>query len=215
MNDEWRLQVDPRDERHIGPLVERLEAREVEHDLSSAFGDRVIVSRDATRIFLYAGSREQAERSRDHLLSLAGEHGWDLDLDLKRWHPAAEDWEDPDAPLPADDAAERTEREAAMATERAESAASGEPEFEVRVDLASRHEAKRFAEQLTAEGAPAVHRFRFLLVGAADEDSAETIAERIRGEAPPGSRVTVEGTWSEVWKELPRNPYAVFGGLGI
>ncbi len=214
MNDEWRLQVEPRDQKHVGVLIERLETRRLEHDLSSAFGDRVIVSRDDRLVFLYAGSREQAELARDHLSSLAAEHGWDLDMALKRWHPVAEKWEDPDTPLPADDAARRAERAEAIAAEDAEAAASGEPEFEVRVDLPSRHEAVRFAKQLIEEGAPAVHRFRFLLVGAADEDSAKAIAERIRGEAPPGSKVTVEGTWKEAWDERPGNPYAVFGGLG-
>ncbi len=154
MNDEWRLQVDPRDQRHVGAMVEKLEAQELEHDLSSAFGDSVIVSRDDRRVFLYAGTREQAEAARTHLESLAGEHGWELEMDLERWHPVAEKWEDPDTPLPADDAAQRAEREAAMAAERAESAASGDPEFEVRVDLPSRHEAVRFAKQLTEEGGP-------------------------------------------------------------
>jgi hypothetical protein len=214
MNDEWRLQVDPRDRGHAGALVERLSGRDLEHDLSSAFGDRVIVSRDGDRVFLYAGSREQAELARDHLQSLAAEHGWELDLDLKRWHPVAEDWEDPDAPLPADEAARHAERAEAMATEDAESAALGGPEFEVRVDLPSWHDAVSFAKQLTAEGAPAVHRFHYLLVGANDEDTARAIAERIRGEAPPGSKVTVEGSWAAVQSELPPNPYAVFGGLG-
>ncbi len=214
MNDEWRLQVDPPNPGHIGALLEVLEARELEHDLSASYGDRVIVSRDGAEVFLYAGTREQAELARDHLQSLAAQHGWDLDIELKRWHPVAEEWEDPDTPLPADDAARRAERAEAMATEDAETEASGYPEFEVRVDLPSRHDAVRFAEQLTAEGAPAVHRFRFLLVGAPDEDTAEAMAERIRGEAPPGSRVTVEGTWREAWNERPPNPYAMFGGLG-
>jgi hypothetical protein len=215
MNDEWRLQVEPRDPAHAGALVERLSGRELEHDLSSAFGDRVAVSRDGDRVFLYAGSREQVELARDHLRSLAAEHGWELGLELRRWHPVAEDWEDPDAPLPADDAARAAERAEVMAREDAEAEASGDPEFEVRVDLPSWHDAVSFAKQLTAEGAPAVHRFRYLLVGAPDEDTAEAMAERIRGEAPPGSKVTVEGTWAAVLKEMPRNPYAVFGGLGV
>ena len=189
--------------------------RELEHDLSSAFGDRVAVSRDGDRVFLYAGSREQVELARDHLRGLAAEHGWKLGIELKRWHPVAEDWEDPDAPLPADDAARAAERAEVMAREDAEAEASGDPEFEVRVDLPSWHDAVSFAKQLTAEGAPAVHRFRYLLVGAPDEDTAEAMAERIRGEAPPGSKVTVEGTWAAVLKEMPRNPYAVFGGLGV
>jgi hypothetical protein len=214
MNDDWRLQVDLHDAKHALPLVERLDARELEHDLSDAFHDRVIVSRDGARVFLYAGSREQAEQARALILTLAERHGWTVDAELKHWHPTAEDWEDPDKPLPEDDAAQLAEREALMATERKESAESGDPEFEVRVDLPSRHDAARFAEQLQREGLPAVHRWKFLLVGATDEDSAKALAERIRSEAPSGSQVNVEGTWKEAYAERPPNPFAVFGGLG-
>jgi hypothetical protein len=72
----------------------------------------------------------------------------------------------------------------------------------------------RFAEQLQGEGLPAVHRWKYLLVGATDEDMAKALAERIRAEAPPESRVNVEGTWAAAYAERPRNPFAVFGGLG-
>lgn len=56
MNDNWRLQVDLHDPKHTQPLLERLDARELQHELSNAFHDRVIVTRDDARIFLYAGS---------------------------------------------------------------------------------------------------------------------------------------------------------------
>ena len=49
---------------------------------------------------------------------------------------------------------------------------------------------------------------------ATDEDSAKPLAERIRSEAPAGSRVKVEGTWAVAYAERPPNPFAVLGGLG-
>ena len=64
MNDDWRLQIDFSEERMAGQLAERLQAPELEHDLSGAFQDRVIVSRDGATVFLYSGSRQQAERCR-------------------------------------------------------------------------------------------------------------------------------------------------------
>jgi hypothetical protein len=213
MNDDWRLQVDLHDRRHARPLLERLDARELQHDLSEAFHDRVIVTRDDSRVFLYAGSREQAEGARRLLLSLAAQHDWSVDLELKRWHPTAEEWEDPDKPLP-DGAGGEAEHEAEIATERRHTEERGYPEFEVRVDLPSRHDALGFAERLAGEGLPTVHRWRYLLVGATDEDSAKALAERIRGEAPSGSRVSVEGTWKAAYAERPPNPFAVLGGLG-
>jgi hypothetical protein len=215
MDDEWRLQVDPHDPGHAQLLTERLEARELEHDLSDAFKDRVIVSRDGARVFIYTGSREQAERARALICTLAEQHGWSLDLDLRHWHPAAEDWEDPDSPLPDGAGAERAEREALMAAERKQAEERGYPEYEVRVDLGSHRDAASFAKRLQDEGIPTVHRWRFVLVGASDEDSAKTLAERIRSEAPDDSRVTVEGTWKVVYGEQPPNPFALLGGLGV
>lgn len=214
MNDDWRLQVDVREEGHAHALTERLDAEQLEHDLSAAFHDRVVVSRDGARVFLYAGTREQAERARDVIEAEAKQHGWTVDVDFCHWHPTAEDWEDPDKPLPENDAAKLAEHQALMSRELEETAWSGHPEFEVRVDLPSRHDAVRFSEQLREESLPAVHRWKFLLVGAANEDMAKTLAERIRDEAPAGSRVNVEGTWAKAYAERPPNPFAVLGGLG-
>jgi hypothetical protein len=214
MNDDWRLQVDPRDPSHTQALTERLEARELEHDLSDAFHDRVIVTREDARLFLYAGSREQAESARKLLLGLAQQHGWKLDLELKHWHPAAEDWEDPDKPLPANDGAQVVEHEALIAAERKQVEDTGHPEFEVRVDLPSHHDALHLAEKLHGEGLLPVHRWKYVLIGATDEDNAKALAERIEAEAPPGSEVKAEGTWQAVYAERPANPFAVLGGLG-
>ncbi len=214
MNDDWRLEVDFDDAEHIGSLVERLDARELEHELSDAFHDRVIVSRNDDLVFLYAGTREQAEAARELVLSLAQQHGWKLEVDFKRWHPTAEEWEDPDLPLPDNDAARKAEHEALIAAERRQVEESGRPEFEVRVDLPSFHEASHFADTLRSEGLPVVHRWKFLLIGAPDEDSGKELVEKIQSQAPPGSKVSLEGTWAAAYAERPSNPFAVFGGLG-
>jgi hypothetical protein len=214
MNDDWRLQVDMHEEGRAHALSERIDAEQLEHHLSDEFHDRVVVSRDGATVFLYAGTRGQAEQARDSVEADVQTQGWTVHVEFRRWHPTAEDWEDPDKPLPEDDAAKLAEHQALMSRELEETAWSGHPEFEVRVDLPSRHEAVRFSEQLRKEGLPAVHRWKFLLVGAADEDMAKELAERIRGEVPPGSQVNVEGTWATAYAERPPNPFAVLGGLG-
>ncbi|MGB7589080.1 MAG: hypothetical protein WBM00_10265 [Solirubrobacterales bacterium] len=214
MNDDWRLQIDIREEGRARSLIERLDAKELQHDLSDAFHDRVIVTRDGARVFLYAGTRDQAERGRSLIEAEAQQHDWTMDIDLRHWHPSAEVWEDPDKPLPETDTAKLAEHEALMAAERREAQERGYPEFEVRVDLPSHHDASRFAERLRGEGLAVVHRWRFVLVGATDEDSAKALADRIRSEAPSGSRVNVEGIWKLAYAERPPNPFAVLGGLG-
>jgi hypothetical protein len=214
MNDDWRLQIDLHDEDRSRTLTGLVDARELQHDLSAAFSDRVIVTRDGARVFVYAGTREQAEKARDAVETEASQRGWTIDVDFCRWHPIAEEWEDPDKELPAGDAARHAEREALMVREREETEKRGYPEFEVRADLPSRHDAVHLSEQLRQEGLPAVRRWRYLLVGATDEDSAKTLVERIRDLAPSGSRVTVEGTWAAAYADRAPNPFAVLGGLG-
>jgi hypothetical protein len=212
MNDDWRLAVEAQGAGSA--MVERLASRELEHDLGEAFGETVIVSHEGDTVYLYAGSRAQAERAGALVERLAAEHGWTVSSQLTHWHPEAEEWEDPDAPLPADEASRRAEHEEAIAQERAEVRAQGEPLFEVRVDLDSHHDAVRFAELLEAEGLPAVRRWKYLVVGAPDEDAARALADRLREEAPRGSEVTVEGSGQVAWAERPANPFAIFGGLG-
>jgi hypothetical protein len=213
MNDEWRLEIDA--EEAGSEIVERLASRQLEHDLSGAFGDTVIVSRDGDVVFLYAGSRDQAERAEALVRQLAERHSWKIATRLTRWHPDAEEWKDPDVPLPSDSAGRQAEHEEAIADERAEVEASGEPLFEVRVDLDSRSDAVRFAERLEAEGLPVVRRWSYLVAGAEDEDAAKALAERLRQEAPEGSEVRVEGSGRIAWEERPPNPFAIFGGLGV
>jgi hypothetical protein len=214
VNDDWRLHIDLHEVGRARTLIDRLNAHQLQHDLSEAFHDRVIVTQDGDQVFLYAGTCEQAEKARDAIEAEARQHGWMVNIDLRRWHPIAEEWEDPNKALPADEHAKRAEREALMAQEREETTQRGYPEFEVRVDLPSRHVAVHFSEQLRKEGLPVVHRWKYLLVGATDEDSAKALADRIRGEAPTGSRVNVEGTWAAVFSASSPNPFAVLGGLG-
>jgi hypothetical protein len=212
VNDDWRLQIDTGGAG--GEMVERLASVELEHDLEQAFGETVIVSRDGDALFLYAGTREQAERAAGLLEKLAAEHGWKIGSTLTRWHPAAEEWQDPDAALPSSEAERQAEHEEAIADERAEVAADGEAIFEVRVEFDSHREAADFAKRLRDEGLPVTRRWKYMVVGATDEDAAKQLADRIRQEAPGDGEVTVEGSGQVAWAERPANPFAIFGGLG-
>ena len=78
--------------------------------------------------------------------------------------------------------------------------------WEVRVELPSHDEADQLADQLESEGYDVVRRWRYLIVGAASEEDAKALAQRVHGEAEPGGQV--------VWEVTPQNPFAVFGGLG-
>jgi hypothetical protein len=212
MSDDWRLRIEATDPSHAHALTHHL-ASDIEHDLERSLHDSVIVSVDEPEVFCYAGTREQAEKAEELVRSLAAEHGWQLSTELKHWHPTAEEWEDPDVPLPADDAAQAAEHAELIERERRETEAEGASEYEVRVEFGSHRDCVALDEQLRAEGLRPVRRWRFLVVGVPDEDAAEEWAEHIRQEAPASSIVTVEGTAREAEKEY-RNPFAIFGGLG-
>jgi hypothetical protein len=214
MNDDWRIRIDLGDDHSARQLGELLESEELEHDLERQFQDRIVVSIDEATVFGYAGSREQAEAVADLVRRLAGEHGWEPQFALAHWHPSAEEWEDPDVPLPADDAAAAQEHAERMSNERAESADQGYPDFEIRVQCVSRHVAGKLHHQLESEGIPSLHRWSVLLVGATDEDSANVLAERIRAEAPSACTVTVERNERAIYDGMPRSPFTLLGGLG-
>jgi hypothetical protein len=213
MNDDWRVEVDFVEEGFADALHDRLDAAELEHDLSRAFEDRVIVSRNGTTVFLYAGDREQAEKAQALVAKLAQEEQEDIKISLMRWHHEAEEWRPADELLPDGAAAQATEHAERVAKERQETEESGSPEYEVRIDLPSHAEAKDLVERLSAEGLRSVHRWKYVLLGAADEDSANELADRVRGEVLAGSTVTVEGTWREAYGERPHSPFWFLGGL--
>jgi hypothetical protein len=214
MSDDWRLRVQLPDEGAARELTERLGAPELEHDLEQSFHDRVAVSLDGSEVFCYTGTRAQAERVDQAVRSLGEQNRWQLESELRHWHPTAEEWEDPDKPLPDTDAQRAAERQELMESERAESLAQGYPEFEVRVELHRHRDTVQLAEKLRQEGLPNVHRWKYLFIGALDEDDANALADRLRAEVPSGSTVTVEASSSTVFDERPSNPFAILGGLG-
>jgi hypothetical protein len=218
VNDDWRVRVEISGEGAAAALSKRLEAFDLAHDLKTAFQDRVIVSRDGPDVFCYAGSREQAEAARRAVRSLASEHDWKVEFELERWHPVAERWERPDQPLPASDADRAAERAGLIAQEREESREQGFPEYEVQVRCSSPDDAKLLAQRLASEGIPSAQRWQFVMLGAADEQTAHELAERIRREAPDGSTVTAAASAQEVVQEAPFatpfSPFSVLGGMG-
>ncbi len=218
MNDDWRLRADLHDETHARELADHLHDFDQEHGLKTSFIDRVVVSRDGAEIFCYGASRDQTDAAEQAIRSIAAEHGWSLDTELKHWHPTAEEWEDPDKPLPKTDAERAAERAELMDEEREESEKQGFPDYEVRVKCPSHRDARELAEKLREEGIPNVQRWQFVVIGAADEDDANALAERIRAEAPPGSTVMAEGSVSEATAEAPDSGFrkfaVFFGGLG-
>jgi hypothetical protein len=191
MSDEWRVEVDLDDEQHGFKLGERLRALDLDDEARDRLGDRVIVTRDGPKMFLYAQTEQQAREARQVAVDLLAAEGLSGQTALTRWHPDEDAWKDASVPMP------QTEEERDAERERHERAAAGQPvsrweyQWEVRVDLPTLRETRELASRLEGEGIAARRHWKYLLVGAPTEERATEIAERIRGEAPEGSQVQV------------------------
>jgi hypothetical protein len=214
VRDDFRLTVDLDDESDGADLVERLAAFELAREERRRFGDRVIVSRDGPRVYFYTATEDAVREVEAVVRAQLAEKRQTARSAVDRWHPIEESWRDADVPLPATAAQEQVERSRMLEREAAESEASGHALWEVRVELPGHSETDVLAERLEDEGLHVVRRYRYLLVGAADREQAQKLAERIGAEAPQDAQVEVEPSGEMVWEVVPTNRFAIFGGLG-
>lgn len=214
MADDWRVTIDFDDEGDGTQLAEWLAAVDLEGEERSTLGDRVIVSRDGPRVYLYSDSEEPAREVLRTVSARIEHEGQSAVTALERWHPVEQAWKDGSIPLPDTPEEIAEEHERLQEREAAESAKTGAAQWEVRIELRSHEDTEALAERLESEGFPVVRRHTFLLAGAANEDDARALADRLRGEASDGAKVEVEPGGGMVWEVAPRNPFTFFGGLG-
>lgn len=194
MSDDWRIRVELGEQAHARTLLGRLgldlgsdEAKRLADELA---GRRLVVSNDEDTVFVYTGSAAEAEQARQIVEAELAEEGLQAQAVSERWLPDEDRWSG----------------EPPGETWEQEQVDRGRAPWEVRVELSSRGEAEQLADRLEAEGYDVVHNWRYLVVGAASEDEAQQLATRLHGEVEPGGAV--------VWEVAPRNPFAIFGGLG-
>jgi hypothetical protein len=207
-DNDWRVTVALRDAAHAGRVLESMREHEVEDDVRRQLGGRVAVSAEGSTIFLYAGS-ENAAREADRVVrELTERHELSADYSLDRWHPIEEEWESADASMPRTAEERAAEHERLEEDDTRESLATGQAQWEVRVDLPSHHAAVELADRLKADGHPVTRRWTLLVLGANDSDDAEALAQTVRQEAPAGSKV-------EVQEVGPLLPFTQLGPVSI
>ena len=214
MAEDWRVTVDFDDEGDGTQFAEWLGALELEREERDRLGDRVVVSRDGPRVFLYADTEDRARAALETVTRHLEAEPRSAATSFDRWHPVEQAWKDVSVPLPSTAEEVRAEHERLQDREAAESRERDRAAWEVRIELPDHDETVRLAEQLESRGIPVVRRYTFLLVGAANEDDARALAEELSRDVPAGARVEVEPGGGLVWEVMPRNPFAVFGGLG-
>jgi hypothetical protein len=189
---DWRVEVELDDEEHGYSLGERLRALDLDDEARERLGERVIVSRDGSRLFLYAATAEQAREAERVIREEIAEGGLTAEILTSRWHPIEQAWRNPSVPLP------RTPDEVAEERKRLEEAEEQEAEREeswdwhVRVELPHRDDASELADRLRAEGHHAHRRWRYVTIDVATEERAIELADRLREQGPAGSEVSVE-----------------------
>jgi hypothetical protein len=94
--------------------------------------------------------------------------------------------------MPRTEDERQAEHQRLLDDETAESLATGAAQWEVRVDFPSHQEAVALAATLRSEGLPVIRRWKFLVVGANNEDEARELADQIRREAPTDARIRAE-----------------------
>jgi hypothetical protein len=213
-HDDWRLRVVLDEEEGGARLLRALPEMRLEKDVRERLGRRLSVSREGGTVFVYADAEAAVREAERVVRDELARHGASGAIRLDRWHPVERRWEDAGVPLPRTPAELEAEHTRQQADEAAESAQTGQPRWEVRLELAEHPDAVALADRLAGEGVAVERHWRYLLVGAANREEAEALAERLRAEAPD-ARVEVEPSGSLAWEVQPPNPFAIFGGLGV
>jgi hypothetical protein len=191
-DDDWRVTVTLHDEAHVGRVLESVREHEVADDVRRQLGHRVAVSAEGPSIYLYAGT-ENAAREADRVVrQLTAQRGVTADFAIDRWHPLEEEWESADVPMPQTAEQRAAEHQRLERDETKQSLASGYAQWEVRVELPSRHAAVELAERLRAEGRSVVRRWTLVVLGANDSDDASALASQIKKEVPADAEVGVQ-----------------------
>ncbi len=189
---EWRVEVELDDEAEGYGLSERLRSHDLDDEARRRLGGRVLVSRDGSRLFLYAASEAHVREAERVVRELLSADRLSAELSVTRWHPVEEAWKDTSIPLP------RTEAEVADEHRRMEEAESQEADEEgsfdwlVKMHLADRAAAADVAARLIDEGLSVRRRWRYVEVGAITDERANELADRLRDELPADAEIWVE-----------------------
>ena len=102
-NEEWRVEVELDDEAHGLSLGERLRAFGLDDEARKSLGDQVVVTRDGSRMLLYATTEADARLASKTASELVSSDGLSADIRVTRWNPADQTWTDPASGAPSDD----------------------------------------------------------------------------------------------------------------
>jgi len=183
-NDDWRIEVELDDEEHGYSVAERLRAMDLDDNARNRLGNRAIVTRDGSKLFVYTRTGTEAAEAARLMRKLLAADDLTADVRVTRWHPVEEMWEEASVPLPQTEAEREAEEEKQEQRERGEVAAGAEYDWHVRVHAPNRAAAEALERRLSEEGLDVERRWRYVTVDVLTEEQANEIGSRIRDELP-------------------------------
>jgi hypothetical protein len=188
-DEDWRVTVTLYDEALVEGAVQSVLETRVADDAKSQLDHQVAVSSDGPCVYLYASTEAAAREAEKVVREIIHHRHLTAEFQLDRWHPIEEEWEDASVPLPRTEQEQQAEHERLVEDETRESEEAGQAGWEVRVEMPSRHAAVEFAARLQGEGHHVARRWKYLVVGANNEDEAAKLAELVKQEAPTSTSV--------------------------
>lgn len=101
--DEYRVEVDIHESVH-GKLSERLRSLDLDDEVAGRLGDRVVVTRDGEKLYVYAQSATAAAEAQRVVGDVLADDGLEAEIRRRRWNPEERFWQDADEPLAEADA---------------------------------------------------------------------------------------------------------------
>ena len=88
------MEVELGDEGHGLTLGERLRSLDLDDEARQRLGGNAIVTRDGSRMFVYAGSEQAAQEARRVVEELVQDEGLDAETEITHWDAGDHAWED-------------------------------------------------------------------------------------------------------------------------
>jgi hypothetical protein len=97
--DEFRVEVDLHESLH-GRVGERLRSLDLDDEVAERLGDRVIVTRDGEKLFIYTETADAAKEAERVVTDVLADEGLtEADVRRRRWNQAQLFWQDADEEL--------------------------------------------------------------------------------------------------------------------
>lgn len=94
MAEDWRVEVELGEEGHGLAIGDKLRSLDLDDEARERLGGQVIVTRDGSKMFLYAATLQAAEEARRVIAELIEADGLEAQVDLTHWDSGDHAWED-------------------------------------------------------------------------------------------------------------------------